>query len=327
MTARAGETVTVYVGSPAHKTGDGTRLQLVQTQYHGSSAAWTRTLGNLKAGANDFTLEALDHMDLERGGQLYVVYTGETGREQYGVRVSGGTKIPVLDLSDTKDPAERLKLAEAYVNGLEAMVQDMEALHNRNHRDYSYDEKNCIYGATDIVSRYTMISGPSDQILEGLSGNTAAEKAAALEQSMTAMDQMVEMFYAHKGLSTASDAEPHNRVPAGRLNIRYQRMFAGAFMYAGGLHIGIEWPQFKEMVNGKPVIADAEGRYQSGSLFGWGLSHEIGHEINEGAYAVAEVTNNYYPLLAQARDTNDSLRFKYEDVFKKDHLGSQGKGV
>ena len=70
-------------------------------------------------------------MDLERGGQLYVVYTGEAGREQYGVRVSGGTKIPVLDLSDTKDPAERLKLAEAYVNGLEAMVQDMEALHNR----------------------------------------------------------------------------------------------------------------------------------------------------------------------------------------------------
>ena len=113
------------------------------------------------------------------------------------------------------------------------MVQDMEALHNRDHQDYSYDEKNCIYGATDIVSRYTMISGPSDQILEGLSGNTAAEKAAALEQSMTAMDQMVEMFYAHKGLSTASDAEPHNRVPAGRLNIRYQRMFAGAFMYAG----------------------------------------------------------------------------------------------
>ena len=170
-----------------------------------------------------------------------------------------------------------------------------------------------------------MISGPSDQILEGLSGNTAAEKAAALEQSMTAMDQMVEMFYAHKGLSTASDAEPHNRVPAGRLNIRYQRMFAGAFMYAGGLHIGIEWPQFKEMVNGKPVIADAEGRYQSGSLFGWGLSHEIGHEINEGAYAVAEVTNNYYPLLAQARDTNDSLRFKYEDVFKKTTSGARGK--
>lgn len=325
VTARAGETVTVYVGSPAHKTGDGTRLQLVQTQYHGSSAAWTRTLGNLKAGANDFTLEALDHMDLERGGQLYVVYTGEAGREQYGVRVSGGTKIPVLDLSDTKDPAERLKLAEAYVNGLEAMVQDMEALHNRDHQDYSYDEKNCIYGATDIVSRYTMISGPSDQILEGLSGNTAAEKAAALEQSMTAMDQMVELFYAHKGLSTASDAEPHNRVPAGRLNIRYQRMFAGAFMYAGGLHIGIEWPQFKEMVNGKPVIADAEGRYQSGSLFGWGLSHEIGHEINEGAYAVAEVTNNYYPLLAQARDTNDSLRFKYEDVFKKTTSGARGK--
>lgn len=62
-----------------------------------------------------------------------------------------------------------------------------------------------------------------------------------------------------------------------------------------------------------------------GSLFGWGLSHEIGHEINEGAYAVAEVTNNYYPLLAQARGTNDSLRFKYEVVFKKTTSGARGK--
>ena len=60
------------------------------------------------------------------------------------------------------------------MNGLEAMVRDMEALHNRDHQDHAYDEMNCIYGATDIVSRYTMISGPSDQILEGLAGNTAA---------------------------------------------------------------------------------------------------------------------------------------------------------
>lgn len=52
---------------------------------------------------------------------------------------------------------------------------------------------------------------------------------------------------------------------------------------------------------------------------------QIGHEINEGAYAVAEVTNNYYPLLAQARDTNASLRFKYEDVFKKTTSGARGK--
>ena len=32
-----------------------------------------------------------------------------------------------------------------------------------------------------------------------------------------------------------------DRLPVSRLNIRYQRMFDGAFMYAGGLHIGIEW--------------------------------------------------------------------------------------
>ena len=32
-----------------------------------------------------------------------------------------------------------------------------------------------------------------------------------------------------------------NNLPVTRLNIRYMRMFSGAFMYAGGKHIGIEF--------------------------------------------------------------------------------------
>ena len=59
----------------------------------------------------------------------------------------------------------------------------------------------------------------------------------------------------HKGLSDnpviGETAYGKDKMPSSRLNIRYQRMFAGAFMYAGGLHIGIEWDSV-------PVLAAAE---------------------------------------------------------------------
>lgn len=333
VTAMAGDTVTVYVGGPKHNVGDGTRLQLMVSQYHGSSAAVFKPAGVLKAGPNEITIEAVDNMDLERGGQLYVAYTGSSGAEEYGIRVLGGTRIPVLDLSDyslraMEDPMadeECSRRLTAYVEALEEMSGKVEALHGENHGSYSWDPKNCIYEATDLVTRYTMLSLATDQVLAGLGGGSTEDKARVLGRSLKAMDEMMYLFYQHKGLSEDTSAPSHNRVPVSRINIRYQRMFAGAFMYAGGRHIGIEWAQLPGMVSGRPVEADETGRWMSGRYFGWGIAHEIGHEINEGAYAVAEITNNYFSLLAQARDDNDSVRFKYPDVFKKVTSGTKGK--
>ncbi|MFR3493781.1 MAG: M60 family metallopeptidase [Blautia sp.] len=39
----------------------------------------------------------------------------------------------------------------------------------------------------------------------------------------------------------------------------------------------------------------------SGRYFGWGIAHEIGHNINQSAYAYAEVTNNYFAVLAAGK--------------------------
>ena len=92
-------------------------------------------------------------------------------------------------------------------------------------------------------------------------------------------------------------------------------MFAGAFMYASGNHIGIGWGSTAGMVNCGSLVYDDLGRYQGGNYFGWGIAHEIGHCINQNHYAVAEITNNYFAVLAQAKETNDSVRFKYENVY------------
>ena len=70
---------------------------------------------------------------------------------------------------------------------------------------------------------------------------------------------MMELFYQHKGLAssfdkgTADAVKKANLLPSQHLNIRYTRMFAGAFMYAAGNHIGIEWDSVPGLGEGSPV--------------------------------------------------------------------------
>lgn len=325
--AMAGDTITVYVGSPNKKTGDPVNLNLKATQYHGESSAWQRDLGQLKAGPNQITIPAITAMDVEQGGSLYVEYTGKMNAEKYSVRVSGGNHIPTLDITKASDANAAMELVTEYVEDLEQTVAGMEAQHNAlhgdSHGDWGRAKKNCILDATDIVTRFSMLSLSSNQILAGLNGATTEEKAKQLYNSLTAFDQMVNLFYQHKGLADVPEGK--DRLPVSRLNIRYQRMFDGAFMYAGGLHIGIEWDSIPGLTKGTPIVSTPDGQYISGGYFGWGISHEIGHEINEGAYAIAEITNNYFALLAEARDTNKSIRFSYPEVYQKVTSGVEGR--
>ena len=316
VVAAAQEEIMVYVGHSSKKTGEAANLQLVAT---------------LKVGPNKISVPKIGSTTgIESGGALYVQYTGDGRDGQYAVRVSGGTQVPRLDLYQVTEESERLARAKAYVEELESFVGQMEATHREVHENsqnsqvkYAYSETDCILGASDILLDTMMISLPAKQILGGTGSGTAEQKAQKILGSMQAMEDMMYLFYQHKGLN-ASAPEALNQVPKGHLNIRYQRMFSGAFMYASGNHIGIEWGSAPGMVSAVPVTADSEGRYVSGSYFGWGIAHEIGHCINQGTYAIAEITNNYFAVLAQARDNNGSVRFQYDNVYKKVTSGSKG---
>ncbi len=329
VTAAAGESVTVYVGSPGKKTGSGTNLQLVATQYHAESSAMSKVLLNLKVGANEIKLPKIwTTTGVESGGALYVQYTGGAGSsEQYAVRVSGGVAVPVLDLYKVTDPGERSARTADYLSQLGAYAAGIQAKHAEVHQgegavsvevNYDYSERDCILGATDIMLDTMMLSIPAQQVLAGCGGD-----AVRLLASLNAMENMMALFYQHKGLNAAAP-DAVDRIPNRHLNIRYQRMFSGAFMYASGDHIGIEWPETAGIAGCGGVTADANGLYQSGNYFGWGIAHEIGHDINQGTYAIAEVTNNYFAVLAQAQDSNGSVRFEYPKVYEKVTSGTKG---
>lgn len=326
-----GEEVTIYVGSDKKKTGDSTNLRLIVTQYHSEASGVTLDGANLKVGANTFKLSKGSSVGVENGGALYVQYQGDANAsERYSVRVTGGSEVPFLDLYKVTDENERKERTVEYINKLDEYVPKMETLHNQIHKgsgnknvDYDYDSKNCILGASDILLDTMMFSLPAQQILTGAGKGTAEERAETVLKSMTATEDMMYLFYQHKGLNESAPTEL-NQVPKGHLNIRYQRMFSGAFMYASGNHIGIEWNETKGMMNGVPIAADEDGKYVSGRYFGWGISHEIGHCINQGDYAVAEITNNYFAQLAQAKDTNAGMRFQYSNIFSKVTSGTKG---
>lgn len=336
VTAAAGENLVIYVGHSSKKTGADTNLQLVATQYHAEYSNVASTIGTLKIGRNEITVPKLSSTACEAGGAIYVQYTGkETDSGEYAVRVSGGVQVPMLDLYRVESTEERLTRAKAYITALDTYCANMRATHDSVHSgtgsgvqapasvQYPYDAQNCILGASDILMEKMLVSLPAPQILAGLGSGSAEERAKKLVDSMDAMENMMDLFYQHKGLNPSA-TNVVDQYPRRHLNIRYQRMFAGAFMYASGNHIGIEWGSATGMVTAQPVL-DENGKYKSGRYFGWGIAHEIGHCINQGAYAVAEITNNYFALLAQSKDANSSVRLSYPNIYKKVTSGETGR--
>lgn len=313
-TAYAGETLLVYVGHNTKRTGDSTNLQLIVTQHHAEANSLAKGI-NLKIGRNEITVPQLTSNTFERGGQLYVAYTGNNSSDQYAIRISGGSSIPVLNVYG-KTGSERTEAIRAYVKQLESYVNTIQPGHEEKHTgtknvDYDYDVTNCILNATDIMMKDMMYSVPATQVWAAI--KNAQDKTEKLDHSLKAMEDTMTLFYQHKGLSDdAGTKRGNNALPAQHLNIRYMRMFAGAFMYASGNHIGVEW--------GSTTLAGGPNDW---SGFGWGVAHEIGHNINQGTYAVAEITNNYFAQLLTK--TPGKTRFQYPKVYEKVTSGTIGR--
>ncbi len=357
---RTGEEITVYVGNPYLNVGDGTRLQLVATQWR-AEGEYKKVVKNLQVGANKITVPDMISTSREKGGSLYIQYTGLEDDKptryidrNYAVRVSGGTEIPVLDLSSKEDPEtgnvipmsedDKKAAVKTYIDEITDVVSTLEEKHNGDVcKDYrgadEYKLQDCLLGITEIVLDQMMYSVSSKQIYDGItekikeSGRKDLTEADALYKSLVAMDQMMDLFYSQKGLIKRGQAQNtnaygNNTYPRTRQNIRCMRMTGRAFMYAGSGHIGIQWNEVKLLSKGAPMKVDTTGKETSdsnGNYFGWGIAHEIGHIINQQAYVQGEVTNNYFSILAQTDNTRNTVRFNYDDVYAKVTSDKKGK--
>lgn len=119
-----------------------------------------------------------------------------------------------------------------------------------------FDEQNCIAGATDIMLDKMMYSVSAKMLLAGLGNGTTKEprrQTQCISHSDGRDDGVV--------LSAPRDFTDEEELtlptePSEHLNIRYMRMFAGAFMYAAGDHIGIDWNSVSGLSSAVPITSD-----------------------------------------------------------------------
>ena len=341
LSAKAGDELTVYVGT------NGVVPELVFTQYYGESGKYQKSV-KLKKGRNVVQVPKIHDMDVEKGGNIYVRYpSGSATKGAVKVRVMGATPIPHLNLygminDESKQDDVKAEIRK-YITELEAHVAKLPSMYpteeNRSENQYLYDKKTSVLNTTDIETDKATFNVAATAILEGLGTSTTLdEKVDKLYDSLKAMEQMLDLKYAERGVSANPDFDSNGKIegdeikhlnPKSRMNIKYQRMFIGAFMYASSNHVGIEYDSIKGLTEGKPFTFNDDGTVKdSGQLFGWGIAHEIGHMTDLPNIGVAETTNNIIALLAQTLDDKTPSRLessgKYEDIYEKVTSGTVG---
>ncbi len=309
--AKAGQEITVYAsGIP-----DGESLTLWATQFNTEVSAWQSQVATLTNGRNILTIPKIGSQDTPRGGSLYLTYSG-ANPEGIQLHLRRAVDIPLLELSDwyTVDRPARQARITAYVDELSAYVS---ALGTSNL------QTNCL-NVTEISMPTVLLSLPAAAVW-GANGLTVEGKAENLYQNVLAWEDLMHICKTTQGI----DNTYANNDMTSRQNIRCMQMFSGAFMYAAGSHVGIGYGSCAGVVSGRPISALADGA-TGNNLFGWGIAHEIGHNMDK--LGRAEITNNIYSLMVQTYDGKQNTFTsrleaggKYPAIFTKTAQGMPGE--
>lgn len=319
ITARAGATVALYADLPGDQP-----VYVVPTQFYGESGVWQGSPIELKNGRNYITVPEIGSLKDTRGGVFYLTYAGDRPEDiELQIRSAANVwQMPVLELSGWygMDEGGRRDVIRTYVQDLEAYVSGLTGT------SLTTDIRN----ATEIATPSVLLSLPADQVLTGLKGVSRDEEAMVETMYQNVLAWEEELFVANQVqgiIDSTADLSTYRYPMTTRQNIRYMRMFAGAFMYAAGAHIGVEYGSTAALVQGKPA-AQTAGEPENG-LFGWGIAHEIGHNMDK--LGKAECTNNLYSLAAQAWDgeamklsTRLTADGRWADIFNKVAQGRPG---
>ncbi len=319
VSVRAGEEIAVYVGT----TGN-VLPQLVFTQYYAEASVWKQVV-NLKKGQNIIIVPKIGSMDKERGGSIYVRYPNSKPSGEIKVRVSGGVKIPTLDVHTLTNRDEIRAKVATYIDELEIYNQQLPEIYQKE--GSTFDKATSVLNVTEIGTKNGLFSVAATSAYDGIKASLTSKDQMVdrLTNSLIAFEEMMGLFYRHKGLSeNATNAK--DKTPASRVNIRAMRMFDGAFMYASGDHVGVGHGSVPGLMQGRPNTNE-NGTISTTGYFGWGISHEIGHQINQGAISYAEVTNNVFSLLAQTNDDKATSRIeaKTDKIYQKVTSNTFGK--
>lgn len=305
--------VTIYAHIP-----EGETVYVVPTQYYAEANDWQGGAIPLQSGRNIIEIPQMGTQTSERGGVLYLRYSGSRADEISLQIRQGVTPVPTLELSDwySITETERKERISKYVETLDKHVEGL----NKSNIELR------IANATEISMPNVLLSVAAAPVLSAVKPTGADNTAAAqkLYNNVIAWEEFMSVVNTTQGIDNTLE----NSDMESRQNIRYMRMFAKAFMYAAGSHIGIGYGSVSGTVSGKSVSLMNDGE-TSNNLFGWGLAHEVGHNMDK--LGKAEITNNIYSLMVQTYDGKQNTlpsrlekSNKYSGIYKKVAEGRPG---
>ena len=311
VTATAKQELTVYAdGIP-----DGQTVTLYASQFNAEASAWLAQVGTLENGRNILTVPAIGSRAGYNGGSLYVSYGGSSP-EGISLHVRRAVVIPTLELANWYDhtETERRDAIGSYVDALANYVAAVKITVPQ--KDYR--------NVTEISTPVALLSLPALAVNGALGSGEREEKIDTLYAAIEAWEDIMAICKRTQGIDKVY-AENDMQT---RQNVRCMTMFAGAFMYAAGNHIGIGYGSCAGMVTGKPLSQLPENA-TANRLFGWGIAHEIGHNMDK--LGKAEITNNIYSILVQTYDNGQGTlpsrlekSGKYPEIFTKVAQGYPG---
>ena len=113
--------------------------------------------------------------------------------------------------------------------------------------------------------------------------SSEAEAIAYIEKSNTAIQDRLEFYWAFDGFDPAQTSGP-NAITTARVHTAFTRTVSSpSTMYAYGRYF-----HMPESTAASFLAGD--------DMYGWGMSHEYGHMLDNNVIAVAEETNNLYSI-------------------------------
>lgn len=303
--AYAGEEIIAYVDAPE----GGIMPELVVSQFYGDET-WSKPI-SLQPGRNVIQVPELVHYNTQKGGSLYLTYTGEE-QDTTTVRIVKAHTIPTLELTSLENEDEVKAQIQNYIETLTEYVENL---------DLSNKGKNPA-NSTEIGTDKVLLSLPAEEVYRGITSGIEGEldlQVERLYENLMTWEENMKLHYNVLGLEENATDAIHS-YPATRMNIRYMPMNNGVFMYAAGDHIGIQYSSGAGLLQGD--------RNAHTGYFGWGINHEIGHIINDKRFIVSETTNNIFSLFAQTINGGPS-RLETSGVYSKiyDKVVSKDTGL
>lgn len=125
--------------------------------------------------------------------------------------------------------------------------------------------------------------------------SSEAEAIAYIEKSNTAIQNRLEFYWSFDGFDPAQTSGP-NAITTARVHTAFTRTVSSpSTMYAYGRYF-----HMPESTAASFLAGD--------DMYGWGMSHEYGHMLDNNVIAVAEETNNLYSIAGSRHGGIDASR-------------------